>query len=141
MAEATTAEAAAPAKKKPKRLEKNLVKYPGKLAISVIGGKKGEMIFDPNDLPAKIKKQLPVFACSHKLGDSAAGRQGVEAEVAITKVWEGMVAGDWSVRAPAQPKVAVNDIAQNFDKLSAKEKAAAAPLLKALGVDIPGITE
>lgn len=137
MAEDTT-KAEAPAKKKPKRLNKDLVKMPGKLCITVIGGKDGEMVFDPTKLPDKIKAMLPAFAISHKLGDSAAGRQGVEAEAAIKKVWEGMMAGDWSVRAPAQPKVAVNDIAQNFDKLSAAEKKAAAPLLKALGIDIPG---
>lgn len=126
-------------KKKPKRLEKDLVKYPGKLAITVIGGKKGEMVFDPKVLPKNIQAQLPAFACSHKLGDSAAGRAGEEAETAIIKVWDGMMAGDWTVRAPAQPKVAVSDIAQNFDKLSPKEKAAAAPLLKALGIDVPGL--
>jgi hypothetical protein len=139
MAEETTQQEAP--KKKPKRLEKDLVKHPGKVAISVIGGEKGEMIFDPKTLPKSIQDQLPAFALNHKLGDAAAGRSGKEAEEAITKVWDGMMAGDWTVRAPAQPKVAVNEVAQNFDKLSEKEKKAAAPLLKSLGLSIPGITD
>lgn len=135
----TTEVAEAP--KRPKKLSKDLVKYEGKIAITVLGGDKGEMIFDPNELSVEIQDKFIPFGISHKLGDSAAGRSGTEAEDAILRVWEGLKKGDWSVRAPAQPKVALNDIAMNFDKLSDEEKAAAAPLLKSLGIDIPGLED
>ena len=141
-AETETAEDTTPeAPKRPKKLTKDLVTHEGKLAITVLGGDQGEMIFDPNELTVEIQDKFIPFGIGHKLGDSAAGRSGVEAETAINKVWEGLKNGDWSVRAPAQPKVAISDVAQNFDKLSDEEKAAAAPLLKSLGIDIPGLED
>lgn len=129
------------APKRPKKLTKDLVTHEGKIAITVLGGEQGEMIFDPNDLSVDIQDKFIPFGIGHKLGDSAAGRSGVEAENAILRVWEGLKKGDWSVRAPAQPKVALSDIAQNFGALSDEEKAAAAPLLKSLGIDIPGLED
>lgn len=125
--------------KRPKKLTKDLVTYEGKVAITVLDGDQGVMVFDPNDLDVSIQDKFIPFGIGHKLGDSAAGRSGTEAEEAIQKVWTGLKNGDWSVRAPAQPKVALNDIAMNFDKLSDEEKAAAAPLLQSLGIDIPGL--
>jgi hypothetical protein len=123
--------------KKAKRLKKDLATDPGKLIIEVIGGSLGARTFDPSTLPENVKDQLPAFALSHKLGDAAAGKSGIEAEEAITKVWEGLVAGDWSVRAPAQPKVAVSAVIENFKNLSDKEKATAKVLLETLGIPVP----
>jgi len=105
--------------------------------IEVIGGNNGVMDFPFQSYPATIQTKLGPFGQGHKLGDAAAGRKGVEAEEAITKVNEGMLADNWSVRAPAQPKVALNVLAENFKKLSAKEQEKARPLLVALGIDIP----
>lgn len=129
------------AKKRAYKLQKDLAKYDGKVAITVLGGKKGEMVFNPADLPENVLKQLPAFGLGHKLGDAAAGLSGVEAETAIEKVWEGLLKGDWATRAPASPKVSLAELTSNFSNLSDEEKAAALPLLKALGMKIPGLTD
>lgn len=123
----------APKKKQPK-VKRDLATYPGKFACTIIGGEKGEMVFDPNALPEKIQGLLPAFAVNHKLGDATSGKTGLEAEKAVTKTWEGMMEGNWSVRIPAQPKVNVSDIKRNFENLSAKEQKVAAILLEKLGI-------
>lgn len=134
---------AAPAEdSKPKRaykLQKDLTKNPGKVTITVISGTKGEQVFDPSELPEDIQQKLIPFGLSHKLGDAAAGLTGVEAEEAIGKVWEGLVKGDWAVRAPASPKVPLKDLMENFSKLSDAEKDTAMVLLKTLGINLPGL--
>ena len=124
--------------KKAKRLNKNVDMEKGVLTIEVIGGKKGTMTFDPKQIKQQnVLDYLPVMALNHILGDAAAGRSGEDAEKAIIAKWEGFLKGDLTVRTPAQPKVAVNSVLENFSKLSAAEKKAAMPLLKALGITIP----
>lgn len=117
-------------KKLSKAIEGTIVK------ITALGGDKGEMSFDFSDLPEKIQDALGPFGLGHKLGDAAAGRTGKEAEEAIAKVWEGLVAGDWSVRAPATPKIAISTIASNLEKLSDEEKEKAMAALAALGISL-----
>jgi len=136
----TTTENAESASKRERRLTKDLATSPGKVIITVVGGTKGPMTFDPDILPTEIQKQLPAFAISHKLGDSASGLSGIDAEEAIIKVWEGMVAGDWTVRAPAAPKISLRDIAQNYANLSDEEQEAAKKLMADLGIQLPGVT-
>jgi len=126
--------------KRGRKLEKDLAAFPGKVAITVLGGAKGQMIFDPADLPADIQQKLIPFGLGHKLGDSAAGKSGTDAEEAIEKVWEGIKSGDWTVRAPATPKVSLKDVAANFSNLSEEEKEAAKQLMASLGIKIPGIS-
>jgi len=111
----------------------------GGVKITVMGGEKGEMDFPFSQYPAETQSKFGPFGQGHKLGDAAAGRAGKDAEEAIIKVNDGLLKGDWSVRAPAQPKVKVSDIAANFANLSDKEKAKAAPLLASLGIDLPGL--
>lgn len=123
------------AKKMEKKIEGTTV------TISVLDGNQGEMSFDFATLPQDIQDKLGPFGLNHKLGDSAAGKAGVEAEEAIMKVWNGLLEGDWSVRAPAAPKVSTKAIADNFTNLSEAEQNAAKQVLAALGIKIPGITE
>lgn len=106
------------------------------LTINVLGQK--TMTFDFAKLPADIQKKFGPFGLSHRLGDAAAGCVGVEAVASIEKVWEGLIKGDWTVRGPAQPKVSLAAVADNFSKLSDKDKKTAAALLKSLGINIPG---
>jgi len=122
------------AKKMTKAIEGTVVK------IEVLGGEKGEMHFDTAQLPEKIQTDLKPFGAGHKLGDAAAGKKGVEAEEAINKVWEGLMAGDWTVRAPAAPKIAVKTVQENFEKFSDEDKARASQLLQSLGINLPGLT-
>lgn len=110
------------------------------IRITVLDGNSGAMDFDFKDLPADIQAKLGPFGLSHKLGDSAAGKSGVEAEEAINKVFDGLKNGDWSVRAPAAPKVSTKTIANNLGTLSKKEQNAAVEVLRRLGIKIPGIT-
>lgn len=98
-------------------------------------------MFDFSELPEDIKTQFGPFGLGHKLGDSAAGKSGTEAEEAINRVWDGLMAGDWTVRAPAAPKVSIKEIAENFQNLSDAEQDTARTLLASLGLEIPGITQ
>lgn len=111
------------------------------IKITSLGGNEGQMSFEFLELPEDIQEKLGPFGLGHKLGDAAAGKRGSEAEEAIQRVWGGLMAGDWSVRAPASPKVSVKAIAENYEKLSADEQGAAKALLAGLGIKIPGITE
>jgi hypothetical protein len=122
------------AKKLEKKIEGTTV------VITAIDGTKGQMAFDFTQLPEAIQAALGPFGLGHKLGDAAAGKSGSDAEEAINKVWDGLVAGDWSVRAPAAPKVSTKVIADNFTNLSEEEQNAARTVLAALGIKIPGIT-
>jgi hypothetical protein len=110
------------------------------IRITVLDGKKGAVDYNFADLPGDIQAKLGPFGLNHKLGDSAAGKNGVEAEEAIDKVFTGLMNSDWSVRAPAAPKVSTKTIATNLDTLSKKEQNAAIEVLTRLGIHIPGIT-
>ena len=128
----------APEKKSRKKLTKEIYHdNGGGVKITVMGGEKGEMDFPFTGYPAEIQTKLGPFGEGHKLGDAAAGRSGVDAEAAITKVHEGLMAGDWTTRAPAVPKVKVTDIVANYLAMTDKEKKVAGPLLAALGIDLP----
>ena len=135
MAEDTPKEAT----KKPKKLTKDLTTEPGTVIITVVGGEKGAMKFPFNKLPKDIQTKFGPFGYGHKLGDSAAGRSGKDAETAITKVNEGLIKGDWSIRAPAAPKISLAEVATNMAKLSPAEQKTAKALLSGLGITIPGM--
>jgi hypothetical protein len=121
-------------KKLDKKIEGNVV------MITALDGEKGPMSFDFLSLPPFIQEKFGPFGLSHKLGDAAAGKKGKEAEEAISKVYDGLMAGDWSVRAPAAPKVSVNEISTNLAKMPEEEQAKVIAALTALGLKIPGIT-
>lgn len=137
--EATTAQESAdtptPAPKKKKKLIKSIKDTV--IAIEVVGGANGNVDYDFNDLPEGTKGKLGPFGLSHKLGDAAAGKSGLEAEEAIKRVWDGLMKDEWSTRAPATPKVAVNEVMSNLANLSPEEKAAAEALLAKLGIPVP----
>ena len=121
--------------KRPRKLNKNITDD-GVVEIEAIGGSLGKRNFDYNNLPEEIKVKLGHSGLSHKLGDSAAGKDGAEAEESITKVWEGLMAGDWSVRAPATPKVSVKSMVDKLENLDPESRAKAEELLRQLGVSI-----
>jgi len=110
------------------------------VTITILEGTNGAVDYDFSKLPADIQAKLGPFGLNHKLGDSAAGKTGVEAEEAVQKVFAGLLEGDWSVRAPAAPKVSTKTIATNLESLSEKEQNAAIAVLTRLGISIPGIT-
>ncbi len=124
-----------PKRKKKKVLTKDFKKVPGSLVLTVVGVE-GEMTFNPADLPQEVQEQLPAFALGHKLGDAASGKCEQEAADAINKVWEGMMAGDWTVRAPAAKKISIKSITENLGNLDADAQEAAKAALAALGITL-----
>ena len=94
------------------------------------------LTFDFNTLPKDIRVKFGPFGLGHKLGDSAAGREGQEAIDAINKVWEGLVAGDWTTRAPAAPKLTKKALSENLSAMSDEDQAAAKALLEKLGLKL-----
>lgn len=119
---------------KEKRTKKLTKEIAGNL-VNITEGITGKsMIFDFGTLPAEIQAKLGPFGLGHKLGDGAAGKEGAEAVEAIEKVWNGLMANDWSVRAPAGPKVNMKEIEDKIAGLSEDEQAAARALLAKLGV-------
>jgi hypothetical protein len=78
--------------------------------------------FNFETLPADIQSKFGPFGLGHKLGDAAAGKEGVEIFAAIEKVWEGLEKGDWSVRAPAGEKVNVKTLLANVDGMDASDE-------------------
>jgi hypothetical protein len=136
----TAEETPEPKKKGRQKLKKDLTDHP-LVKITVLEGNQGEMEFNFMELPDDIQEKFGPFGLGHKLGDAAAGKSDTEAEEAITRVWEGLMAGDWSVRAPAAPKVSLKAVVDNFDNLTSEEQDKAKEILKGLGMKIPGITE
>lgn len=120
-------------KKLAKEIVENIVK------IQVGGG--AEMLFDFSELPQDIQTKLGPFGLGHKLGDAAAGKEGPEAEEAINKVFTGLKGGDWSVRAPAGPRVSIKSLADKVSGLDPASQDAAKALLTSLGVKIPGFND
>jgi len=92
------------------------------------------MAFDFSKLPAEIQAKLGPFGYASKLGDAAAGKAGQEAVDSIMKVQNGLMAGDWSVRAPAAEKVSKKDVKAKFEALSPKDQEKYGGLLKQLGL-------
>jgi hypothetical protein len=124
------------AAKRPRKLMKDLTDE-GVVKITALGGNAGEVEYDFSTLPADIQTKLGPFGLSHKLGDAAAGKTGADAEDSIQKVWDGLMAGDWSVRAPATPKVSVKALVDKMSALPPEAQEQARALLASLGVDIP----
>ena len=118
-------------------MNKDLASKPGLAIIEVLNGTKGKMTFDPKSLPGNVQAKLPAISLSHILGDAAAGKNGKEAEENIIKKWEAMSKGEMTTRAPAQPKVKLAAVAENYASLPDSKKAAAKALLESLGITLP----
>lgn len=127
-------ELAVVAAKRPKKLSKSIEGTV--VTITVIDGVKGAMTFNTDELPDTVKQHLIPFGAGHKLGDSAAGRAGVEAEEAITKVWEGLMKGDFTVRTAAAPKVSLSAIKDGLANMSPEEQEQARALMAQMGIII-----
>lgn len=90
--------------------------------------------YDFAKLPKEIQAKLGPFGLGHKLGDAAAGKAGADIFKSIDTVFDGLIAANWSVRAPAGEKISKASINEGMGKLSEKEQAAAKALLEKLGI-------
>ncbi len=125
-------ETEAPKKTKRRRLTKTI---DGTVLTIAEALTETEMKFDFTDLPDEIQALFGPFGLSQKLGDSAAGKKGEEAVAAIQKVWEGLMAGNWTVRAPAAEKITKKSILSKYEEMpEGQEKEITAELLKKLGI-------
>lgn len=103
--------------------------------VTITEGETGTSLkYDFSKLPDAIKANLGPFGLGHKLGDAAAGKKGKDAIDAINKVYDGLLKGDWSVRAPAAEKVTTKSIMEKFNALAPAEQAKIRPTLVAMGL-------
>jgi len=75
--------------------------------LNITEGTTGEVLsFDINDLSDDMIFLLAKHGLSQKIGDACAAKDvvGELAIEAMTKVWNGLVAGNFTVRQPAAPK-------------------------------------
>ena len=120
---------------KPKKIKRLSKVIEGTVLTITEGATDKVLTFDFAKLPAAIQASFGPFGMSHKLGDAAAGKKGEEAVAAIEKVWIGLMAGDWTVRAPAAEKITKKSILDKFNEMpDGKEKDLAAGLLQKLGL-------
>ena len=117
---------------KKKKLAKSIV---GNVLTIIESTTDTTMVFDADKLPEIVQTNLMPYGLSQKLGDAAAGKKGAEAIASIQKVWEGLMAGNWSVRAPKAEKISKNDIMAQYNAMpDGKEKVVFKGLLEKLGV-------
>lgn len=95
-----------------------------------------KQIFDFATLPAEIQAQLGPFGLAAKLSNASAGKSGAEATTALSKVWDSLTAGQWTVRAPAEKKLTASDLKGKLENMSPEEAAAAQALLAKLGMKL-----
>jgi hypothetical protein len=119
------------AKKLGKKIEQNEV-------VFNIGEE--EVRYDTALLSQEVKDRLVVFGAGHKLGDSAASAKTPEdMKKNIQRVWDGMIAGNWSTRVPGEerertPKISQKTILANLEKLPVEQQEAAKALLASMGI-------
>ena len=92
------------------------------------------LVCDVSQLPTEIFRKLVPLAVNHRVGDAAAGREDDAALESMKKVWEGLCAGNFTIRQPAAPAISKNDIKEKLSGLSGKEASAAKALLEKLGI-------
>lgn len=133
---ANSTDPAAPVSKR-RRLEKEVDYENAVVKIAVIGGEKGEMVYNFSDLPADIKAKLGPFGLSHKLGDAAAGKSGTEAEEAIIKTFEALMESNWATRISNGPSIPTKkELTERVGALPDSEREEVMALLAKLGVKI-----
>jgi hypothetical protein len=108
----------------------------GNIITITEGSTEKKLSFDISKLNADIKAHLSMHGLSQKLGDAAAGKEGDKAVESINIVWEGLVKGDWTVRAPAGEKISKKSITEKLEGLSEKEQKTARDLLAKLGMKL-----
>jgi len=121
------------ASKRPRKLTKEVEGTTITLDVVSVGTK---LVFSLDQFNDDIQQKLSMYGISQKLGDAAAGKDGQEAVDAIQKVADGLIAGDWTIRAPAAAKVTKAQINDNLSNMSEKEQVAAKALLAKLGISV-----
>ena len=104
--------------------------------VTIVGGNAGVMTFTHADLPQSVQVKLPSAGLARQLSNAASGKRGAEAEEAMTKLYEAFKKGEWTCRQPAQPKISLSTVQENFKKLSPEEQAVAKQLFEKFGIKL-----
>jgi hypothetical protein len=125
----------ASAAKRIKKLSKEFNKDNTNLLTITESGTGKVLKFDFKAYPPAIQANFGPFGMGSKLGDAAAGKEGQEAVDAIMKVHDGLMKGDWTVRAPATAKVSTSDVMARYNAMpEGPEKVVAKKFLTSLGL-------
>ena len=120
-------------KKKVKRLSR---KIDGRV-LTITEMETGESIsIDADTLSAEIQSRSMMHGLNQKIGDAAAGKTGADAMKAMMVVAQGIVGGNWAVRAPASKNVSVSDINNALGTMSEEERAVLLESFTKAGVDL-----
>ena len=101
-----------------------------------------EVRYDTATLPSELTSRLVAFGVGHKLGDSAASaKTPEEMKTSIQRVWDGLMAGNWTTRVPGEakekaPKISAKTIAANLAALPPEQQEAARALLASMGIAV-----
>ena len=118
-----------------RKLEKAVDYVKGIVEVKVLSIGKS-LVCDVAELPKEILQKLIPLAISHRIGDAAAGRDGDEALASMTKVWEGLKAGDFTIRKAAKKGITKEDLSERMAALSGKDATVAAEIMKKLGIEL-----
>lgn len=118
-----------------RRLTKTVDYENGVVTVQVISTGQ-DLICDTKLLPEDIKAKMIPFGIAHRIGDAAAGRDGAEAFDSMSKVWNGLIEGNFTIRQPRTPGITKADIQEKLSTLKGKEATAAAALLEKLGITL-----
>lgn len=121
--------------KRPRRLIKSTSMEQLMVSIEVVGVESGPIEYNLTDVSDEIKDQLALHGLSQKLGDSAAGKEGADAESSIAETWSNLVEGKFrGERAAGERMPTKKSMTDSLSKLSPAEQETARAALAKLGV-------
>lgn len=121
--------------KRPRRLIKSTSMENLMVSIEVVGVESGPVEYNLTDVSDEIKDQLALHGLSQKLGDSAAGKEGADAESSISETWANLVEGKFrGERAAGERMPTKKSMTQSLEKLTPAEQAEAKAALAKMGV-------
>lgn len=121
--------------KRPRRLIKSTSMEELMVSIEVVGVESGPVQYNLTDVSDEIKDQLALHGLSQKLGDSAAGKEGADAEASISETWANLVEGKFrGERAAGERMPTKKFMTASLEKLSPAEQEDAKAALAKLGV-------
>jgi len=133
--EANAGEGAVAEAKRPRKLIKATSKETMSVSIEVVGVESGPVEYPITELSQEIVDQLALHGLSQKLGDSAAGKEGADAESSIAETWSNLVEGKFKgERAGGERMPSKKSMAATLEGLSPEEQEESRAALAKLGI-------
>ena len=92
--------------------------------------------FDLEECSPEIVDKLTIHGAWQKLGDSAAGKSGSDITEAITKVRDGLYAGDFNVKSEPGSRISKKQISDGLSNMSEAEAENARKVLESMGITL-----